>query len=370
MVNKKILICSPTPQETGGIARWTRTIFEQLAYSESQGFLLSLLPMNRSKLLTYGDSKFKRIYYGIRDYLFIIVNLIKCLVKIRPDILHINTSGGLSFIKDLLMITLASLFRTKVIVHFHFGRISTLPKYSFERFLIYLTIKLSWRILVLDMDTYKILRKDWPDRIQLVNNPLSERYIDLVKEQKEIVEPEHNLFIFVGHIIETKGIIELINAFMCIPDVKLVLLGRVIDFELKNELEHQLVQKDMQDRIIFKGELDEINVLRYMLKSTALVFPSHTEGFPNVILESMVAGCPIITTRVGAIPDILEFDSDKQLATEILVGNVNSIVTAIGNLIENNEVSLMKAELARLKAIKEFSSKRVLDSLFNIYNSI
>jgi glycosyltransferase involved in cell wall biosynthesis len=214
------------------------------------------------------------------------------------------------------------------------------------------------------------LRKDWPDRIQLVNNPLSERYIDLVKEQKEIVEPEHNLFIFVGHIIETKGIIELINAFMCIPDVKLVLLGRVIDFELKNELEHQLVQKDMQDRIIFKGELDEINVLRYMLKSTALVFPSHTEGFPNVILESMVAGCPIITTRVGAIPDILEFDSDKQLATEILVGNVNSIVTAIGNLIENNEVSLMKAELARLKAIKEFSSKRVLDSLFNIYNSI
>jgi glycosyltransferase involved in cell wall biosynthesis len=204
----------------------------------------------------------------------------------------------------------------------------------------------------------------------LVNNPLSERYIDLVKEQKEIVEPEHNLFIFVGHIIETKGIIELINAFMCIPDVKLVLLGRVIDFELKNELEHQLVQKDMQDRIIFKGELDEINVLRYMLKSTALVFPSHTEGFPNVILESMVAGCPIITTRVGAIPDILEFDSDKQLATEILVGNVNSIVTAIGNLIENNEVSLMKAELARLKAIKEFSSKRVLDSLFNIYNSI
>jgi glycosyltransferase involved in cell wall biosynthesis len=55
------------------------------------------------------------------------------------------------------------------------------------------------------------------------------------------------------------------------------------------------------------------------------VLPTYTEGFPNVILECMASGCPIITTPVGAIPDMLQFGSTQACGACVDVKDVQGL---------------------------------------------
>ena len=63
------------------------------------------------------------------------------------------------------------------------------------------------------------------------------------------------------------------------------------------------------DWLVFEGEVDHQVVIQEMLSSGIFILPSYTEGFPNVILESMACGCAIVATSVGAIPEMLDITS-------------------------------------------------------------
>ena len=79
-------------------------------------------------------------------------------------------------------------------------------------------------------------------------------------------------------------------------------------------------------------------VIKEMLAAGVFCLPSYTEGFPNVILESMACGCSIIATPVGAIPEMLQFDSNEMCGLKVSVGDVDSIVKQISELLFNNDL--------------------------------
>lgn len=111
--------------------------------------------------------------------------------------------------------------------------------------------------------------------------------------------------LYVGNLKESKGVLDLARAFLAIKDeekdLKLVIAG---SGPAENEL-HRLLS-DCKDRVVFAGSISHRQVPRLMNQACLLVLPSHNEGVPNVLLESMACGTPVIATRVGGIPEVVE----------------------------------------------------------------
>lgn len=114
------------------------------------------------------------------------------------------------------------------------------------------------------------------------------------------------LFSF-ARLVRAKGTDLLVEAFtQCaqeFPDVDLIVAG---DGEEKEQLEHMVRENAMTERIQFVGRATPDEIVQYLNGSLFTVFARRDEPFGIAVLEAMAAGKPVIATRVGGLPEILD----------------------------------------------------------------
>jgi glycosyltransferase involved in cell wall biosynthesis len=112
------------------------------------------------------------------------------------------------------------------------------------------------------------------------------------------ITPDAFLAIFVGSLTDDKGIMELIEAWKevskRVPEALLVIIG-------SGPLHDDLVRVGQSVDVC--GTKPNTEVALWMKASDVLVLPSHNEGLPNVVLEAMACGLPVVATSVGGIPE-------------------------------------------------------------------
>lgn len=116
----------------------------------------------------------------------------------------------------------------------------------------------------------------------------------------------NNSIVFVGNLIKEKGILELLNAFEIIQksrnDVYLKIIGNGV---LENQVKQLILEKKLTSSVSLSGSLPLNEVAHEIRNAILLVLPSYREGVPNVILESLASGTPVVATNVGGIPEVL-----------------------------------------------------------------
>lgn len=174
-----------------------------------------------------------------------------------------------------------------------------------------------------------------PDaKVQVVHNGLEGKSPPRKKESTE------GAFV-IGCIARTdraKGVICLFDAFAGLaaryPQIRLVLVGRG---DAQDELVRKREASGIKDRIeltgYYSGDIDAL-----LASFDLYVFPSFQEGFPYSILEAMRAGCPIVATNVGGIPEAIR-DSIE------------------GLLVEPNSVAQLQASMERMILEKELRAR-------------
>lgn len=122
-------------------------------------------------------------------------------------------------------------------------------------------------------------------------------------------KPHRQHFIFVGSLIATKGCNELLSAFILAkqkcPEMELDIVG---EGPMKSILAEKIHQHGLADCVRLRGSVPLPKVAEYIRQANVLVLPSYREGVPNVLLESFASGTPVISTKVGGIPEVVNSD--------------------------------------------------------------
>jgi glycosyltransferase involved in cell wall biosynthesis len=162
--------------------------------------------------------------------------------------------------------------------------------------------------------------------------------------------------IFVGSLLKVKGVTYLISALKMINNPPQTLI--IGEGPMRGSLEKQTEHLDVK----FIGRIVPEKIVGYLQRGELFVLPSLSEGFPNVILEAMSVGLPVVATKVGGIPNIVE-----QGRTGFLVEpyNPGQLAFYIKKLLRDKKLRKTMSKNC-LKEVKKYSWKKIIPKLERI----
>ncbi|QII14114.1 mannosyltransferase B-like protein [Candidatus Kuenenia stuttgartiensis] len=142
------------------------------------------------------------------------------------------------------------------------------------------------------------------------NEELFHENVDLDKKQQ--IGNKYNLskfILYVSNIHRYKNFFELIKAFSLIcnkidNEIKLVLVGRCFDDGYYDEMMRFIRERKFEERVLFLGEVS-YEELPFLYASCLLfVYPSTCENCPNILIEAMACGAPILSSNIEPMPEM------------------------------------------------------------------
>lgn len=178
---------------------------------------------------------------------------------------------------------------------------------------------------------------------------------------------------YAGALTSSKGVPNLIKAISAVltqkPQASFIFAGAG---ELASKLDNELIKLNISKYASYVGWIDHDTLPAYLNKLKLLVLPSYSEGLPNIMLEAMACGTPVLATPVGAIPDYL-IDGDTGFIMEDNSAEciANNIIRVLNNpniqTVANNAMELVKREFTYLSAVKKYNF--ILNNIFKNSNN-
>ena len=207
-----------------------------------------------------------------------------------------------------------------------------------------------------------------PKRIRVIRNGVDlERFTSASADRQGLfphVAAQSQLVAVVANMnVETKGHADLIRAAaeVCreFHDVKFLLVG---DGNQRSRLEALTQELGLSDTVLFLGRRKDVPGI--LACCDLFVLPSWAEGLPNSVLEAMASGLPVVATRVGGTPEIIEDGVNGLL---VAPKEPHALALAIMQILENGEFARRIAQSARGRARAQFGFDRLLSELDNLY---
>ena len=306
-----------------------------------------------------------------KSFILVLKNAIKIkrkVIKHKTDIVYLNTSlDRKTLIRDSISIFLIKLFnnRTKVVLKVHGSEEtivranSILKRYVFGHADIFL--------LLSKEEKANFLRAGLDERKALITaNPIDTTAYKPDPAFKEKLGMPANVIVllFVGRLMETKGILDLVEACKLLEkhqiDYRLFCLG---SGPLESAIK-QAISEDGVSKIKLTGYIPEDDTKYYYSNCDIMILPTyHSEGFPMAVFRAIAAGKAVITTRIRAAADYLEENKNclwvnKQDPTDLY----NKIVE-----LTENETLRLNMGLNNLSLAREFTAERIAQNFMELY---
>ena len=180
-----------------------------------------------------------------------------------------------------------------------------------------------------------------------------------ITEDEKIIGLVSRLTAEKGHVYLLKAAKDIVSEF---PRVRFLIIG---DGPLRRELEDMVSALQLRNKVIFAGLQKDIPDI--LAAVDIFVLPSLTEGLPMAMLEAMAAGRPLIASRVGAIPKIIENGVNGLLVEP---GNSDDLRKAIIELLRDPKRADMFSKAGLELIANKFSSKRMAEDYKQVYRQV
>lgn len=283
-----------------------------------------------------------------------------------PDIVQTH------HVKSHLLTRLSGLWRDRPWIAFHHGYTTTDLKMRCYNQLDPWSLRAAHRVITMNSAFARDLEvKGVPaERIRIVHNavdrpqPIGEHRVRALRSALGMADDER-IVLAVGRLSREKGHADLVGALAHLRrmhpgmSVRLVIVGEGPERQHVERLARSLA---VHTSITFAGHVGEIDP--YYAVADVLALPSHSEGSPNVLLEAMAAGLPVVATDVGGIPEIV---SDQVTALITRPHDPRAIGEALGLMLTSPRMARKIAANARNAVTSRHSPETRLHKLLQIY---
>lgn len=357
-----VLLVAPLPPPRGGIATWTESI---LAWAARTGDIRVEVVDTSPKWRPVHDlRRWKRALRGLAQAPRDVARFLARAWRAKPDAVHLVTSGDLALARDACVFLLARALRLRTVYHLHFGWLpQTARSHGFERAGFWITLRLCDVVVVLDQDAAEAVTR----MRRAATVVLMPHFIDTAvwtprAARRPVAAESTTRLLYVGWITEWKGMRELAEACAGLPariDFELVLAGPS-DPRLLEEMRAAAGPAGRSLRVV--GEVPREQVREHMSNADVFVLPSHSEGFPYVILEAMSMGLAVVSTSVGAVPQMLG-GSDAPAGLLVPPRDAPALARALERVITDTE---LRREL-QIRARRVVEQRFTLDAVRGAY---
>lgn len=349
---KRILVVGPSPTRSkGGMA----TVIEEI---EKDKKLNEQFDIDIYESFIDGN-KVVRFFFSI--YAFVKF----CLTKKNYDLYHVHVASRGSTFRKGHYVDVIKRWNKKVILHVHGAQ--------YLVFYDEITKKKQKRVVEIlkKSDMVIALSQDWKDkfdeRFGLMNCCVLENGIDMERLAPAVCEPvlHQNAFVTLGRLGQRKGTYDLVDAIdiarKTVPEVKCYFAGDG-DVDKVKEL---VKTRDLEKNIEVVGWADFDKKLELLSSVSTVVLPSYNEGLPMSILEGMACGKAIISTTVGAIPEVINKDN----GILIQPGDIKALANALVECSTNTSMIAQMSQNNIKKIDSSFSMKTMHKKLARYYET-
>lgn len=319
MLMKKILFI--TPSGGGGAERMT-TLYSKICHESGmnvklvvvnksgiRGYLLDFLPVNVPCMII--NTRYRYLFF----------KLCQIIWTEKPDVVFVSMP---QYIKFISIIKKYKLGHYKIVSRcFNMPSKTSMTAYDiykkwlcYSDFLVSQTDEMKEEII----DSYK-----YPaEKIIVINNPIDKELIRKRITEKYEFDRSYVNYLAVGRIGTQKDYLTLLKAFNILyrsrKKIRLYILGNVYEQEYYNKMLEYINIANLSENVFFEGY--QSNPFKYMYTADALLLSSIFEGLPNVMLEAMYLGMPIVATR--CIPYIKQVVRDGKNGYTCEVGDADT----------------------------------------------
>tara|TARA_B110000438_G_scaffold224917_1_gene218870 strand:- start:1351 stop:2367 length:1017 start_codon:yes stop_codon:yes gene_type:complete len=303
-----------------------------------------------SRLSTHtGGAKWKDLLLFIRTF-FTVMWL---LIKDKQAILHCHMSFNGSFWRKFIFMLLAKVFGAKSIIHLHGSEFKDYYARSSKR------RKKLICYLINNVDEFIVLSDTWNDFIHSITGrqcTVINNYVDIDKTEGKRGDKQ---IVFLGALIKRKGVYDLIEACSQLTeDYTLHLCGSGEDEQVAEFIK----TKNLTNKVIMHGWINAEQKRTLLSECNLFVLPTYNEGLPMVIIEAMACEIPILTTPVGAIPEVIIPGKTGYLFTP---GNIEQLLGELKTALKANNDDLVNN--AKDMYLEKFTSSAAFPKLKALY---
>jgi len=367
----KIVILGPLPPAIGGVATYIQYILASPLRKQYDFIPVRTMSRKHGTTDYHREKNWRKILRILSDFL----NFISILMKESPQLVHINSSfNSGAFWRDAIYLAGAKAMGRKIFLQLHGGKLDVFlhGKSAFTRKIVLGVLSIPDMVGVLSkVQEQPILASKHYKKVTVIPNMI--RASDYQENSDRPVpvdfpEGRKTVLYIASQFSKAKGVDEVLASVQRVSkrhkDILFVLVGGGKE---KRQMIHECRRIGIADHVFFTGFLSKEQIVPILHAADIFILPSHSEGFPYVILEAMSSGLPVIATPVGAIPELIQEGKNGYLVN---VGDSVRLADYIDILLRNKSLREKMGEYNRRLVLEKYDIHSMVNHFSGCYDRI